>query len=142
VLPNGAQKVYNVYAPVANYFQIEESEMLLICYPRCTTCKKAEKFLNDIEVHFEYRDIKVNNPDHSELKSWIEKSGLPLKRWFNTSGIPYRELNLKEKLKDMSDDEKINLLSTNGMLVKRPILISDDFVLVGFREEEWNNRLR
>ena len=116
--------------------------MLLICYPRCTTCKKAENYLNEAGIHFEYRDIKINNPNYSELKKWIERSGLPLKRWFNTSGVPYRELNLKEKLSNMSDDEKIHLLATNGMLVKRPVLISDDFVLVGFREEEWNSKLK
>ncbi|MBR5004084.1 MAG: arsenate reductase family protein [Erysipelotrichaceae bacterium] len=115
--------------------------MLYVCYPKCSTCKKAEQYLNEKEIEIEVRDIKLNNPSKEELKSWIEKSGLDIKRFFNTSGLKYKELNLKEKLPEMSDEEKIELLSTDGMLVKRPILISDEFVLVGFRQPEWDQVL-
>ena len=115
--------------------------LLFLEYPSCSTCKKAEQYLNEKKVEIEVRDIKLNNPSKEELKNWIEKSGLDVKRFFNTSGLKYKELNLKEKLPMMSDEEKIELLSTDGMLVKRPILISDKFVLVGFRQAEWDQAL-
>ncbi len=108
-----------------------------ICYPRCTTCKKAQKWLEERGLAFETRDIKAQNPNEDELREWAEKSGLPLRRFFNTSGIQYRALSLSEKLDDMNDNEKIALLATDGMLVKRPILLAGDKVLVGFKQEEW-----
>ena len=112
-----------------------------ICYPKCTTCKKAMKFLDDNTVSYEIRDIKEDNPSLDELKAWYEKSGLPLKRFFNTSGLLYKSLGLKDKLPSMSEDEQLALLSTDGMLVKRPLLVSDDFVLTGFKEQEWKEKL-
>lgn len=112
-----------------------------ICYPRCTTCQKAKKWLDDNGVEYELRDIKLNNPTHEELKEWYEKSGLPLKKFFNTSGLLYKSLELKSKLPIMSDDEMLNLLSTDGMLVKRPLLVGDNFVLVGFKENEWSEKI-
>ena len=115
--------------------------MLLLCYPKCTTCKKAEKWLDENGISYEYRDIKLQNPTKEELMLWQEKSGLPLKKFFNTSGLLYKSLNLKDKLPAMSEDEQFSLLATDGMLVKRPILISDDFVLTGFRPAEWEQKL-
>lgn len=112
-----------------------------ICYPKCTTCKKAMKFLDDNAVSYEIRDIKEDNPSLDELKAWYKKSGLPLKRFFNTSGLLYKSLGLKDKLPSMSEDEQLALLSTDGMLVKRPLLVSDDFVLTGFKEQEWKEKL-
>lgn len=117
------------------------SEMIFVCYPRCTTCKKAEKWLSDSGIAVTVRDIKENNPTEQELRSWHEKSGLPLKRFFNTSGQKYRELELKDKLPTMSEDEQYSLLATDGMLVKRPLLVSEDKVLVGFKEKEWQEKL-
>lgn len=111
--------------------------MLFLCYPRCTTCRRAREWLLDRGLTFEERDIKKEHPTEEELRRWIEKSGLPLRRFWNTSGRPYRELNLKEKLPAMSEEEQVKLLATDGMLVKRPILVSGDFVLVGFDEAEW-----
>ena len=111
--------------------------MLFVCYPKCSTCKKAEKWLKDQGVSFELRDIKENNPNAEELKAWHEKSGLPLKRFFNTSGMIYRQMELKDKLDTMSEDEQYDLLATDGMLVKRPLMITEDKVYVGFREKEW-----
>lgn len=112
-----------------------------ICYPKCTTCKKAMKFLDDNAVSYEIRDIKEDNPSLDELKAWYKKSGLPLKRFFNTSGLLYKSLGLKDKLPSMGEDEQLELLSTDGMLVKRPLLVSDDFVLTGFKEQEWKEKL-
>ena len=112
---------------------------IFVCYPRCTTCKKADKWLSDHGIAVTVRDIKENNPTEQELRSWHEKSGLPLKRFFNTSGQKYRELELKEKLPNMSEDEQYSLLATDGMLVKRPLLIGEDKVLVGFKEKEWQD---
>lgn len=112
-----------------------------ICYPKCTTCKKAEKRLNDNEIEYELRNIKADNPTFEELSDWYRKSGLPLKRFFNTSGLLYKSLNLKEKLPEMTEDEMLHLLATDGMLVKRPLLISDSFVLVGFKEAEWTEKI-
>jgi arsenate reductase len=112
-----------------------------ICYPKCTTCKKAQKFLDDNAIEYIIRDIKTENPTFDELKALYEKSGLPLKRFFNTSGLLYKSLGLKDKLAEMSEDEQLQLLSTDGMLVKRPIIVGDDFVLTGFKEKEWCDKL-
>lgn len=108
-----------------------------ICYPKCTTCQKAKKWLDDNKIDYELRDIKLDNPSLEELIEWYNKSGLPLKRFFNTSGLLYKSLDLKNKLPEMTEDEMLKLLATDGMLVKRPLLIGDDFVLVGFKEAEW-----
>ncbi|MDF2567300.1 MAG: transcriptional regulator, Spx/MgsR family [Oscillospiraceae bacterium] len=108
-----------------------------ICYPKCTTCQKAKKWLDENAVPYEQRHIAQENPTEQELRQWIEQSGLPIKRFFNTSGLLYKELKLKDKLPDMSYEEQIKLLSSNGMLVKRPLLISDQKVLVGFKTDEW-----
>ncbi len=108
-----------------------------ICYPKCTTCQKAKKWLDDNKIEYELRDIKQDNPTVEELSEWYAKSGLPLKKFFNTSGLLYKSLDLKNKLPEMSEAEMLNLLSTDGMIVKRPILISDETVLVGFKEAEW-----
>lgn len=116
--------------------------MLFLCYPRCTTCQKAKRFLESHAVTFEERNIADANPTAEELRTWHAKSGLPLKRFFNTSGMKYRELALKDKLPDMSEDEQITLLASDGMLVKRPLLITGDTVLVGFRESEWADVLQ
>lgn len=115
--------------------------MLFVEYPKCTTCKKAKKFLDENEAVYQDRHIKDNNPTAKELKEWHEKSGLPLKKFFNTSGLLYKEMKLKDKLPEMSDEEKYKLLSTDGMLVKRPILVTDSTVCVGFKEEEWKAAL-
>ncbi len=112
--------------------------MLFVCYPKCTTCKKAEKWLQDQGLEFEKRDIKLQNPTKEELKEWHQNSGLPLKRFFNTSGNLYKEMKLKDKLPEMTEEEQYDLLATDGMLVKRPILVTGDKVLVGFREKEWS----
>ena len=111
--------------------------MLFVNYPKCSTCKKARKFLEEKGVTFEDRDIKEQNPTVDELKEWIAKSGLLVKKFFNTSGMLYRQMELKDKLPNMSEQEMIELLATDGMLVKRPILVSEDKVLVGFRQAEW-----
>ena len=108
-----------------------------ICYPKCTTCQKARKWLDDNKIEYEFRDIKLDNPTLDELTEWRKKSGLPLKKFFNTSGLLYKSLDLKNKLLTMSDDEMLTLLASDGMLVKRPLLIGRDFVLVGFKESEW-----
>ena len=107
-----------------------------ICYPKCTTCQKARKWLDDNGIKYEFRDIKLDNPTLDELTGWYKKSGLPLKKFFNTSGLLYKSLDLKNKLSTMSEDEMLKLLASDGMLVKRPLLIGDDFVLVGFKESE------
>lgn len=109
----------------------------ILCYPKCTTCQKAVKWLDDQNIEYSYRDIKLQNPTADELREWIKKSKLPIKRFFNTSGLVYRELDLTKKLPTMSEDEQIKLLASDGMLVKRPIVISKDKVLVGFKEKEW-----
>jgi arsenate reductase len=115
--------------------------MLFICYPKCTTCQKARAFLDARGVKYEFRDIKLNNPSEAELRRWHEASALPLKRFFNTSGLQYKSLGLSSKLASMSEDEQFKLLATDGMLVKRPILVGDGFVLVGFRQAEWEEKL-
>ncbi len=116
--------------------------MLFIEYPKCTTCQKAKKFLVDNGVNFTARHIKEENPTFEELKLWYEKSGLPLKKLFNTSGLLYKSMDLKNKLPEMSEEEQLNLLATDGMLVKRPILITNDKILVGFRENEWLDSIK
>ena len=111
-----------------------------ICYPKCTTCQKAKKWLDDNQIEYEFRDIKIDNPTLDELKEWYKKSGLPLKRFFNTSGLLYKSLDLKNKIPTMSENEMLELLASDGMLVKRPLLIGDDFVLVGFKETDWKEK--
>lgn len=111
--------------------------MLYICYPKCTTCKKAQAWLEEHEIDFELRDIKENNPSYEELSEWYRLSGLPLKRFFNTSGLLYRSLELKQKLPEMTEEEQLRLLASDGMLVKRPIAVDGETVLVGFKEQEW-----
>ncbi len=108
-----------------------------VCYPKCSTCQKAQKWLDDNGVLYQLRDIKQNNPTFEELEKWFNISGLPIKKFFNTSGLLYKALDLKNKLTNMTENEMLKLLSTDGMLVKRPLLIGDDFVLVGFKESEW-----
>ena len=115
--------------------------MKFICYPKCTTCQKAKKWLDDNKIEYELRDIKLDNPTLDELTEWYKKSGLPLKKFFNTSGLLYKSLDLKNKLPTMTEGEMLDLLSSDDMLVKRPILVDDDFVLIGFREAEWSERL-
>lgn len=111
--------------------------MLFLQYPRCSTCQKAKKWLDAKGISYEERDIKEDNPTYDEIKAWHQVSGLPLKRFFNTSGMLYKEMKLKDTLPNMSEDEQYRLLATDGMLVKRPLLIGEDFVLVGFKETEW-----
>ena len=111
--------------------------MLLICYPKCTTCQKAKKWLDDKSISYTERNIKEKNPDEAELRAWHKLSGLPIKRFFNTSGLLYKSLELSKRLPTMSNDEQFALLATDGMLVKRPIVVLDDYVLVGFKEAEW-----
>ena len=111
--------------------------MLFVCYPKCTTCQKARKWLDERGVSYTLRDIKGENPTREELEAWWHKSGLPLKRFFNTSGQLYKGLDLKNKRPSMGEEEQLDLLATDGMLVKRPILVGDTFVKVGFREKEW-----
>lgn len=116
--------------------------MLFVYYPKCTTCQKAKAFLESKGVGFALRDIKQENPTRQELEQWYAASGLPLKRFFNTSGLQYKALELKEKLPSMREEEQLDLLATDGMLVKRPILVGEDFVLVGFKQEQWEEVLK
>ena len=115
--------------------------MLFLEYPECSTCKKAKKWLDEQDISYEDRHIIEDNPTVEELKDWHERSGLPLKRFFNTSGMKYRELGLKDKLPEMSEEEQYELLATDGMLVKRPLVVGDDFVLIGFKEALWKETL-
>ena len=115
--------------------------MIFLEYPRCTTCQKAKKWLDQHNVSYIDRHIVDNNPSYDELKDWYVRSGLPLKKFFNTSGLLYKEMQLKDKLPDMSEQEQLELLATNGMLVKRPLVIEDNMVLVGFKEAEWAEKL-
>ena len=112
-----------------------------VAYPKCTTCQKAQKWLESRGADFALRHIKEDNPTAEELRLWREKSGLPLKRFFNTSGLQYKALGLKDRLPGMSEEEQLNLLASDGMLVKRPILVGEDFVLVGFKEPDWLEQL-
>lgn len=113
-----------------------------VCYPKCTTCQKARKWLDENQIAYAFRDIKTDNPTFDELTAWHRASGLPLKKLFNTSGLLYKSMELKNKLPAMSEEEMLKLLSTDGMLVKRPLVIGDGFVLVGFKEAEWESRLK
>ena len=113
-----------------------------ICYPKCTTCQKARKWLDENNIEYEFRDIKIDNPSLEELAAWYKLSGLPLRKFFNTSGLQYKSMELKTKLPNMTDEEMLTLLATDGMLVKRPLVIGDDFVLVGFKEAEWAEKLK
>ena len=114
----------------------------VLCYPKCGTCRKAEKWLKENGIDYNYRLIKEQNPDVDELKSWKEKSGLPIGKWFNTSGLLYKEQNMKDKVKILSEDELLKILASDGMLVKRPVLLFGDKVLVGFRQEGWEETLK
>lgn len=115
--------------------------MQFICYPKCSTCQKAKKWLDENKIVYTERHIVEVNPSAEELKMWYERSGLPLKKFFNTSGMLYKEMKLKDKLSEMSEEEQIKLLATNGMLVKRPLVVDEDKVLVGFKETEWKEKL-
>ena len=112
---------------------------IIVCYPKCGTCQKAEKWLKTNGVEYTYRPIKEENPSKAELIEWLSKSGLPVNKFFNTSGLLYKEYNMKEKLKSLSEDELLDILASNGLIVKRPVLVTGDKVLVGFKEEEWKN---
>lgn len=116
--------------------------MLFIQYPKCTTCQKAKKWLDENNIKYEDRHIKEKNPSYEELKEWYQRSGLPLKKFFNTSGLLYKSMQLKDKLPEMSEEEQLRLLATDGMLVKRPLVIDGDTVLVGFKEQEWEKLRR
>lgn len=116
--------------------------MLFVCYPKCTTCQKAAKWLEGQGIEVTVRDIKQDNPTEAELRAWHKLSGLPLKRFFNTSGLQYKALGLKDKLPAMSEDEQFALLATDGMLVKRPLLVGEDFALPGFKQAEWEEKLK
>ena len=113
-----------------------------ICYPKCTTCQKARKWLDDNKIEYEFRDIKLDNPTLDELTEWYKKSGLPLKKFFNTSGLLYKSLDLKNKLPTMTEDEMLALLASDGMLVKRPLVIGENFVFAGVKETEWGMKLK
>ena len=115
--------------------------MLFINYPKCSTCQKAKKWLDAHQITYTDRHIVEDNPTYEELKEWHQRSGLPLKKFFNTSGMLYKEMKLKDKLPTMSEDEQLQLLSTNGMLVKRPLIVKEDTILTGFKEAEWEEKL-
>ena len=116
--------------------------MLVLVYRKCSTCMKALKWLEENNIKFEERPIKEENPTYEELKEWYQRSGLPLKKFFNTSGLIYKDMQLKDKLPTMSEEEQLQLLSTNGMLVKRPLVVGKDFVLTGFKEKEWEEKMK
>lgn len=115
--------------------------MLFVCYPKCTTCQKARRWLDDHQISYEMRDIKTDHPSREELSVWHRASGLPLKRLFNTSGLLYKELKIKDRLPTMDEGEQLDLLASDGMMVKRPLLIGDGLALVGFKEPEWGEKL-
>ena len=115
--------------------------MTFICYPKCTTCQKARKWLDESQIDYDLRDIKLENPTYAELSAWYQRSGLPLKQFFNTSGLLYKSMELKDKLPNIGEDEMLRLLAADGMLVRRPLLVGDDFVCVGFKETEWAEHL-
>ena len=115
--------------------------MLVVQYPKCSTCRKAKNWLDEHNIEYESRHIVEDNPTAEEIEKWYNKSGLPLKRFFNTSGMVYREKKLKDKIPDMTEQEQFDILATDGMLVKRPIVVGDDFVLVGFKVKEWEEKL-
>lgn len=116
--------------------------LLFVQYPKCTTCQKAKAWLDEKDVAYDDRHIKEQNPTYEELREWHKKSGLPLRKFFNTSGLLYKSMKLKDKLPDMSEEEQLRLLATDGMLVKRPILVGENFVLVGFKPEIWQDALQ
>ena len=116
--------------------------MLVLVYRKCSTCKKALNWLEENNIEFEERPIKEENPTYEELKAWYQMSGMPLKKFFNTSGLLYKDMGLKDKLPQMSEDEQLQLLATNGMLVKRPLVVGEDYVLAGFKEKEWEERMK
>lgn len=116
--------------------------MLFLCYPKCTTCQKARAYLDAKGISYDFRDIKLENPTAGELRTWWQASGLPLKKFFNTSGLQYKALALKDKLPAMTEEEQLALLATDGMLVKRPILVGEGFMLTGFRQAEWDEALK
>jgi len=116
--------------------------MLFICYPKCGTCRKAKKLLETHGISFAERNIKLDPPSADEITEWIKKTGLPSKKFFNTSGMAYKNAGIKDKIEAMSEDEKIEILASDGMLVKRPILIADGLILIGFKQEEWENKLK
>ena len=116
--------------------------MLFIWYPKCSTCQKAKKWLDSHEIEYTERHIVEENPTYEELKEWYQKSGMPLKKFFNTSGMIYKEMKLKDKLPTMNEDEQLKLLATNGMLVKRPLVVGDDVVVTGFKEAEWEEKIK
>ena len=116
--------------------------LTFVCYPKCTTCQKAKKWLDENNIEYEFRDIKLENPGLEEIHAWYKLSGLPLRKFFNTSGLLYKSMELKTKLPNMTEEEMLKLLATDGMLVKRPLVVGDDFVLVGFKEAEWETRLK
>ena len=118
------------------------ADVLFLEYPKCSTCKKAQTYLEERGIPFTRRDIKLETPTVEELRRWQQMSGLPLKKFFNTSGNLYKEMHLKDKLPQMSEEEQLSLLATNGMLVKRPLVVGEDFVLTGFREKEWEEKIR
>ena len=127
---------------IINFLIIIQGKTLkVLVYRKCSTCLKALKWLEVHQVVLDERPIKEENPSYEELKAWYEMSGLPLKKFFNTSGILYKQMNLKDKLKEMSEDEQLKLLATDGMLVKRPLVIGEDFVLTGFKEKEWEDKI-
>ena len=116
--------------------------MTVLCYPRCSTCRKAQVWLEENNIAHDYRDIKTENPTLEELTAWYKRSGLPLRKFFNTSGLLYKSMDLKNKLPTMTEEEMLQLLASDGMLVKRPMVVTEDFVLVGFKEEEWVKKLK
>ena len=116
--------------------------ILFIEYPKCTTCQKAKKWLDEKGIEYSDRHIKDDNPTYDELKKWHEMSGLPLKKFFNTSGLLYKSMNLKDKIPEMSEDEQLKLLASDGMLVKRPLIVGDDYALTGFKAEEWEKKIK
>ena len=126
--------------PLIKVYLERENMIKFICYPKCTTCQRAKKWLDDNKIEYELRDIKLDNPSLEELTKWYNKSGLPIKKFFNTNGLLYKSLDLKNKLPEMSEGEMLKLLATDGMLVKRPLLIGDDFVLIGFKDAEWEEK--
>ena len=116
--------------------------ILFIEYPKCTTCQKAKKWLDEKGIEYSDRHIKEDNPTYDELKKWHKMSGLPLKKFFNTSGLLYKSMNLKDKIPEMSEDEQLKLLASDGMLVKRPLIVGDDYALTGFKAEEWDKKIK
>ena len=134
--------IFSIYSATLNVYKTNRECVVMlkfICYPKCTTCQKAKKWLDDNKIEYELRDIKQCNPSAEELSRWYRISGQPLKKFFNTSGLLYKSMELKTKLPSMSEDGMLSLLATDGMLVKRPLLICDDTVLIGFKEQEWES---